>query len=162
MSNSDSCCGHRASSTGRSSSAPSASECFLTDYQGRDLVTEVALAIDRPGRFLAMRAPISAMSARAACRCRRFSKGSGLITGNYDIPARRRCTRGRSITNTMCTQAYRSSGRPEVTFAIERLIDKAARECGFDRFELRRKNLIAPEADAVHEPDGLDLRQRRV
>ena len=44
----------------------------------------------------------------------------------------------------MPTQAYRSSGRPEVTFAIERLIDKAARELGFDRIDLRRRNLVAP------------------
>jgi carbon-monoxide dehydrogenase large subunit len=45
----------------------------------------------------------------------------------------------------MPTQAYRSSGRPEVTFAIERLVDKAARELGFDRLELRRRNIVAPE-----------------
>jgi carbon-monoxide dehydrogenase large subunit len=44
----------------------------------------------------------------------------------------------------MPTQAYRSSGRPEVTFAIERLIDKAARELGHDRLELRRRNLVRP------------------
>jgi carbon-monoxide dehydrogenase large subunit len=45
----------------------------------------------------------------------------------------------------MPTQAYRSSGRPEVTFAIERLIDKAAHELGFDRLELRRRNLVSPK-----------------
>ena len=67
----------------------------------------------------------SAMSARAACRCRRCRKGSGLITGSYDIPAA--TLRARAVfTNTMPTKAYRSSGRPEVTFAIERLIDIAA------------------------------------
>jgi len=49
-------------------------------------------------------------------------------------------------TNTMPTQAYRSSGRPEVTYAIERLIDSAAVELGFDRIKLRRKNLIKPTA----------------
>ena len=41
------------------------SECFLTDYQGRDLVTEVELALDAKGRFLAMRATnISNVGAR--------------------------------------------------------------------------------------------------
>ena len=45
----------------------------------------------------------------------------------------------------MCTQAYRSSGRPEVTYAIERLVEIAARELGFDPLELRRKNLVQPE-----------------
>jgi carbon-monoxide dehydrogenase large subunit len=73
-----------------------------------------------------------------------LSKGSGLITGSYDIPLA--TLRSRAVyTNTMPTQAYRSSGRPEVTFAIERLIDKAARELGFDRIDLRRRNLVAPE-----------------
>ena len=57
----------------------------------------------------------------------------------------------------MPTQAYRSSGRPEVTFAIERLIDKAARELGFDRFELRRRNLVRPEPDALHQRRRLEL-----
>ena len=46
----------------------------------------------------------------------------------------------------MPTNAYRSSGRPEVTFAIERLMDTAAKQLGVDRVELRRKNLIRPEA----------------
>jgi aerobic carbon-monoxide dehydrogenase large subunit len=73
-----------------------------------------------------------------------LSKGSGLITGSYDIPYA--TLRSRAVySNTMPTQAYRSSGRPEVTFAIERLIDKAARELGFDRLELRRRNLVRPQ-----------------
>src|SRR6202023_3187091 len=49
-------------------------------------------------------------------------------------------------TNTMPPQAYRSSGRPEVTYAVERLIDRAALELGFDRIKLRRRNLIKPAA----------------
>ena len=50
------------------------------------------------------------------------------------------------FTNTMPTNAYRSSGRPEVTFALERLIDIAAADLGFDRIKLRRINLIRPVA----------------
>ena len=70
-----------------------------------------------------------------------LSKGSGLITGSDDIP--HATLRARAVfSNTMPTQAYRSSGRPEVTFAIERLIDKAARIIGIDRLELRRRNLV--------------------
>lgn len=119
------------------------SESFLTDYQGRDLVTEVALAIDEGGKFLAMRA--SNLS-NVGCRCVSLSplgKGSGLITGSYDIPYA--TLRARAVfSNTMPTQAYRSSGRPEVTFAIERLIDKAARQLGIDRLDLRRRNLVSP------------------
>jgi carbon-monoxide dehydrogenase large subunit len=120
------------------------SESFLTDYQGRDLVTEVSLAIDRDGKFLAMRASnLSNVGARCASLSP-LSKGAGLITGSYDIPVA--TLRARAVFScTMPTQAYRSSGRPEVTFAIERLIDKAARELGFDRLELRRRNMVRPE-----------------
>jgi carbon-monoxide dehydrogenase large subunit len=120
------------------------SEAFLTDYQGRDLVTEVSLAIDKDGRFLAMRASnLSNVGARCVSLSP-LSKGSGLITGSYNIPLATLRARA-TFSNTMPTQAYRSSGRPEVTFAIERLIDKAARELGFDRLELRRRNLVRPE-----------------
>ncbi|MGB6967624.1 MAG: xanthine dehydrogenase family protein molybdopterin-binding subunit [Xanthobacteraceae bacterium] len=120
------------------------SEAFLTDYQGRDLVTEVSLAIDKDGRFLAMRASnLSNVGARCVSLSP-LSKGSGLITGSYDIPIATLHARA-VFSNTMPTQAYRSSGRPEVTFAIERLIDKAARQLGFDRLELRRRNLVHPE-----------------
>jgi carbon-monoxide dehydrogenase large subunit len=121
------------------------SEAFLTDYQGRDLVSKVELALRKDGKFLAMRATnISNIGARAVSFSP-LSKGSGLIPGSYDIPAvtlRAVAT----FTHTMPTQAYRSSGRPEVTYAVERLIDNAATELGFDRVSLRRKNLIKPKA----------------
>ena len=121
------------------------SEAFLSDYQGRDLVTEVELALRKDGRFLAMRAyNISNVGAHCVSLSP-LGKGSALITGSYDIPVA--TLRSRAVfTNTMPTNAYRSSGRPEVTFAIERLIDTAATEMGIDRIELRRRNLIAPQA----------------
>jgi aerobic carbon-monoxide dehydrogenase large subunit len=121
------------------------SEAFLSDYQGRDLVTKVELALGPDGRFLAMRAlNISNVGARCVSLSP-LGKGAGLITGSYDIHAAtlRACA---VFTNTMPTNAYRSSGRPEVTFALERLIDIAAMELGFDRIELRRRNLVGPEA----------------
>ncbi len=121
------------------------SEAFLSDYQGRDLVSKVSLALDRNGRFLGMRADnLSNMGARAVS----FSplgKGSGLIPGSYDIPAV--TLRARAVyTNTTPTQAYRSSGRPEVNFALERLVDIAAETLGFDKIELRRENLVPEKA----------------
>jgi carbon-monoxide dehydrogenase large subunit len=121
------------------------SEAFLSDYQGRDLITKVELALDADGRFLAMRATnISNVGARCVSLSP-LSKGAGLIPGSYHIPAA--TLRAVAVyTNTMPTQAYRSSGRPEVTFAIERLIDIAAAELGFDRIALRRKNLVPPDA----------------
>src|SRR6202007_774389 len=121
------------------------SEAFLSDYQGRDLVTKVELALRSDGRFLAMRATnISNVGARCVSLSP-LSKGSALITGPYDIPVA--TLRSRAVfTNTMPTNAYRSSGRPEVTFAIERLMDMAADQLGIDRVRLRRKNLIKPKA----------------
>ena len=129
-------------------------EAMSSDYQGRDLLTRVALALDRDGRFLAMRADnIGNVGARAVS----FSplgKGSALVTGNYDIPLAR--VRARAVfTNTTPTQAYRSSGRPEVTFAIERLIDLAADATGFDRTELRRRNLIGEASMPYANPFGM-------
>ena len=130
------------------------SESFLTDYQGRDLVTKVELALRKDGKFLAMRATnISNIGARAVSFSP-LSKGSGLIPGSYDIPAvtlRAVAT----FTNTMPTQAYRSSGRPEVTYAVERLVDHAATELGIDRVAIRRKNLIKPKAMPYRNAVGM-------
>jgi carbon-monoxide dehydrogenase large subunit len=130
------------------------SEAFLSDYQGRDLVTKVELALAADGRFLAMRATnISNVGARCVSLSP-LSKGSGLIAGSYAIPAA--TLRAMAVfTNTMPTQAYRSSGRPEVTFAIERLIDIAAAELGFDRIALRRKNLVRPDAMPYRNAVGM-------
>jgi aerobic carbon-monoxide dehydrogenase large subunit len=129
-------------------------ETLVSDYQGRDLVTRVALALDAAGRFLALRADnVSNVGARAVS----FSplgKGSALVTGPYDIPLAR--VRARAVfTHTTPTQAYRSSGRPEVTFALERLIDLAARQTGLDRLELRRRNLVDAARMPYANPFGM-------
>ena len=120
------------------------SEAFVTDYQGRDLVMDVELALRSDGGFLAMRAlNLSNLGSRCVSLSP-LSKGSGLITGSYDIPAATLTSRA-VFTNTMPTTPYRSSGRPEVIYAIERLIDIAAGELGLDRLALRRMNLVRPE-----------------
>ncbi|MBI3513035.1 MAG: xanthine dehydrogenase family protein molybdopterin-binding subunit [Proteobacteria bacterium] len=123
----------------------SRAEAFLSDYQGRDLVTTLQLALDAAGRFLALRAHnISNVGARCVSLSP-LGKGEALITGAYDIPAAH--LRAQAVfTNTMSTQAYRSSGRPEVTFAIERLIDRAAAALGVDPLALRRRNLVRADA----------------
>src|SRR5271170_5679249 len=130
------------------------SEAFLTDYQGRDLVTEVALALDDKGRFLAMRATNISNAGARCVSLSPLSKGSGLIPGSYAIPVA--TLRAVAVyTNTMPTQAYRSSGRPEVTYAIERLVDAAAIELGVDRIALRRKNLVRPKAMPYRNAVGM-------
>ena len=130
------------------------SEAFLSDYQGRDLVTKVELALDAKHRFIAMRATnISNVGARCVSLSP-LSKGSGLIPGSYAIPATTLHAMA-VFTNTMPTNAYRSSGRPEVTFAIERLIDTAAAQLGVDRIALRRKNLVPPKAMPYRNSVGM-------
>ena len=133
-------------------------EAFLSDYQGRDLVTEVELALDQDGRMLAMRATNISNVGAHCVSLSPLSKGAGLIPGSYAIPAAH--LRAVAVfTNTMPTQAYRSSGRPEVTYAIERLVDIAADELGdilgLDRIALRRKNLIRPNAMPYRNAVGM-------
>ena len=146
------------------------SECFISDYQGRDLVTKLELALDAKGRFLALRATNISNAGARCVSLSPLSKGAGLITGNYVIPVA--SLRAVSVfTNTIPTQAYRSSGRPEVTFAIERLIDIAAAKLGIDRISLRRRNLVRPKAmpyrnavgmtyDSGRYEDNMDLAMR--
>jgi carbon-monoxide dehydrogenase large subunit len=116
-------------------------ECFLSDFAGRDLNVEVALALDhRDGRFLALRARnLSNLGAYTASFVP-LTKGTQLMTTLYDLPA---VAHAKAVmSNTACTAPYRSAGRPEMMFVMERLIDMAARAHGFDRVELRRRNLI--------------------
>lgn len=130
------------------------SECFLSDYQGRDLVAKCELALDERGRFLALRATNISNAGARCVSLSPLSKGAGLITGNYIIPVA--SLRAVSVfTNTVPTQAYRSSGRPEVTFAIERLIDIAAKKLDIDRVSLRRRNLVRPKAMPYRNAVGM-------
>jgi aerobic carbon-monoxide dehydrogenase large subunit len=130
------------------------SECFVSDYQGRDLVAKFELALNARGRFLALRATNISNAGARCVSLSPLSKGAGLITGNYDIPVA--SLRAVSVfTNTAPTQAYRSSGRPEITFAIERLIDIAARKLDIDRVTLRRRNLVRPQAMPYRNAVGM-------
>lgn len=131
------------------------SESFISDYQGRDLFSRVELALTKDGRFLALRSTnVSNVGARCASLSP-LSKGAGLITGSYDIPAAS-LTGIAVFTNTAPTTPYRSSGRPEVTYAIERLVDAAAERLGMDRVELRRRNLVKPSA--MPYPNAVGMR----
>jgi carbon-monoxide dehydrogenase large subunit len=130
------------------------SECFISDYQGRDLIAKYELALDAAGKFLALRATNISNAGARCVSLSPLSKGAGLITGSYKIPVA--SLRAMSVfTNTIPTQAYRSSGRPEVTFAIERLIDIAAAKLNIDRIKLRRRNLVKPSAMPYRNAVGM-------
>lgn len=117
-------------------------ECFLSDYHARDLVSEASLALDTEGNFLALRGVNTLNLGAYAVYFWPLRKGLSMMQGVYRIPAVH--FRGHAVlTNTAPTAVYRSAGRPEAIYMIERLIDLAAQEHGFDRIELRRRNLIA-------------------
>jgi aerobic carbon-monoxide dehydrogenase large subunit len=129
-------------------------ESFLTDYHGRDLMSEAELALDGDGRFLALRGLNTSNVGSHAVSFVPLSKGVAVSTSVYHVPAA--SIRGRAVlTHTSPTTAYRSAGRPEVMFVLERLIDLAARRHGFDRVELRRRNLVSPAAMPYRNPLGL-------
>ncbi len=120
-------------------------EAFLADYHGRDLAVRAELAIDADGTFLALRGANTSNIGAHAVSFHPLNKGMALTGTVYSIPVV--SIRGRAVvTNTSPTTPYRSAGRPEVMFVMERLIDLAARRHGFDRLELRRKNLVPPSA----------------
>ena len=137
------------------------SEAFLCDYQARDLAVEAELALDRDGNFLAMRGSNIANVGAYPISYGPLAKGVEIMSSIYHVPAVHFRARA-AITNTLPTRPYRSSGRPEVMFVMERLIDLAARQCGFDRLELRRRNLVPEVGDAVPQPVRHGLRQRRL
>jgi carbon-monoxide dehydrogenase large subunit len=129
-------------------------EGFLTDYQARDLVSHLELALDADGRFLGLRGVNTSNVGAYGVSFIPLAKGVGVLPSVYHLPAA--AMRGQGVlSNTAPTYPYRSAGRPEALFALERLIDLAARRHGFDRVELRRRNLVAATAMPYRNPLGL-------
>jgi aerobic carbon-monoxide dehydrogenase large subunit len=129
-------------------------EAFVSDYMGRDLTVSAELALDAEGRFLALRSSnVSNVGAHSGSYVP-LVKGVGLATSGYRIPISHIKARA-VLSTTMCTTPYRSAGRPEVIYVMERLIDKAAQEHGFDRVALRKRNLIPPSAFPYRNPQGI-------
>jgi aerobic carbon-monoxide dehydrogenase large subunit len=129
-------------------------EAFLTDYQARDLVSSMELALDADGRFLALRGTNTSNVGAHTVTFVPLNKGRELATTVYRVPAA--AVRGRAVlSNTSPLAAYRSAGRPQVMFVMERLIDLAARRHGFDRVALRRLNLVPTAAMPYANPFGI-------
>ena len=120
------------------------SESFITDAQGRDHVTKIELALDKDGHFLAIRtdtyANMGAYLSTFAPSVPTWLHGT-LMAGNYKTPLIYVNVKA-VFTNTVPVDAYRGAGRPEATFQLERVIDKAAREMKIDPLEIRRRNFI--------------------
>jgi aerobic carbon-monoxide dehydrogenase large subunit len=120
------------------------SEEFQAAVHARDLQGTARLALDAEGRFLALHAD---MAADLGAYCSAFGPGvptnsiSNAMGTVYDVPAVLLEVRG-AFTNTLPVDAYRGAGKPEANYLMERLVDAAARRCGFDPVALRRRNLV--------------------
>ncbi|PCH66889.1 MAG: carbon monoxide dehydrogenase [Rhodobacteraceae bacterium] len=122
----------------------SRSEAFMSDAHGRDHVTKIELALDADNNFVAVRtdtmANMGAYLSTFAPSVPTWLHGT-LMAGNYKTPLIYINVKA-VFTNTVPVDAYRGAGRPEATFQLERVIDKAAHELGVDPIALRRQNFI--------------------
>jgi carbon-monoxide dehydrogenase large subunit len=131
-------------------------ETFMSDHHGRALALTGELAMDRDGTFLAIR-----WDDRADLGAYGGPFGSFIATKNltvtmggvYRIPAMYGRTR-LAYTNTVPVSAYRGAGRPDISYGVERLVDHAAHEHGFDPIELRRRNFVPAEAMPYKTPNA--------
>ncbi len=124
------------------------SEGFVSDHQARDHLAEASLALDADGRFLGLRvssnANIGAYMAggAGAVQTNQYVHLQGSI---YAIPAIALHI-VTVLSNTTPIGVTRGPGFAEAVNIIERLIDVAAHQCGFDRAELRRRNMVPATA----------------
>ncbi|MEZ5816267.1 MAG: xanthine dehydrogenase family protein molybdopterin-binding subunit [Hyphomicrobiaceae bacterium] len=124
------------------------SEAFVSDAQARDSVMHGRLALDADGRILALD-----VEAKAAMGAYMHHVGyfiatanfSRCLTGPYRVPAVHSAVTC-VLTNTVPTAPYRGAGRPEAAYIMESLIEAAAQKLGLDPVEIRRRNMLGPEA----------------
>ena len=120
------------------------SEAFLSDAHGRDHATTAQLALDKDGKFLALKVDTTA---NLGAYLSTFSTSvptilyATLLAGQYATP--KICATVNAVfTNTAPVDAYRGAGRPEATYVVERMVETAARELNIDPGEIRRRNFV--------------------
>jgi carbon-monoxide dehydrogenase large subunit len=130
-------------------------EGLLTDTHGRNMIAHGQLAMDKDGKFLAMRIDwIVDLGAYLSPGAQGHIRNTtNCMTGVYQIPALY-ATYRIPITNTTPIGAYRGAGRPDIAYAVESLVNRAAIEMGMDAAELRRRNFIPPSAFPYTSPTG--------
>jgi carbon-monoxide dehydrogenase large subunit len=130
-------------------------EHFLTDAQGRDNHVEAEMALDKDGRFLALRVNLIANIGAYISQFGPYIPyiGASMSTGVYDIGALHVGIDG-VYSNTCPVDAYRGAGRPEAAFLLEKLVDACARDLGMSPAEIRRRNFIRPEQFPYTTPTG--------
>ena len=134
------------------------SESFMTDAHGRDHVTTARLGLDGDGIFTALKvdthANMGAYLSTFAPSIPTYLYAT-LLAGVYRTPVVYANVKA-IFTNTVPVDAYRGAGRPEASYLLERIVDRAARETGIDQVELRRRNMIAADAFPYQTPVALE------
>lgn len=134
------------------------SESFISDAHGRDHITHAEMAMDENGIFVGLR-----VSTRANLGAYLSTFGPSvptylyatLLAGTYKTPAIYAEVKG-MFTNTVPVDAYRGAGRPEASYLLERLVDRAAKVAGLDPLEIRRRNFIQPDEFPYQTPVALE------
>jgi carbon-monoxide dehydrogenase large subunit len=122
------------------------SEVFMSDWHGRALSLDGEIALDPTGKIMAMRFQDQVDLGAYNCHMSTFIGTRNLsitMGGVYKVPALFMQS-DLVFTNTVPVSAYRGAGRPDIAYAVERLVDHAAHEHGFDPVDLRRINFIPP------------------
>ena len=134
------------------------SESFISDAHGRDHISRAEMAMDENGIFLGLRvstrANLGAYLSTFAPSVPTYLYAT-LLAGNYKTPAIYAEVKG-MFTNTVPVDAYRGAGRPEASYLLERLVDRAAKVAGLDPVEIRRRNFIKPEDFPYATPVALE------
>jgi len=132
-------------------------ESFMSDAHGRDHVSHAEMAMDKDGKFLALRvktdANMGAYLSTFAPAVPTYLYAT-LLAGCYTTPVVYAEVRA-LFTNTVPVDAYRGAGRPEATFLLERLVDNCAAEMGMDRVKIRERNFIPADAFPYQTPVAL-------
>ena len=134
------------------------SESFMTDAHGRDHVTHAKLGMDENGIFTALKvetyANMGAYLSTFASSVPTYLYAT-LLAGVYKTPVIYANVKA-IFTNTVPVDAYRGAGRPEASYLLERIVDKAAREMGIDQVEIRQRNMISADAFPYQTPVALE------
>jgi len=134
------------------------SESFMSDTHGRDHITHADLALSKEGDFLGFRvrtkANLGAYLSTFGPAVPTYMHAT-LLAGTYKTPAIY-CELKGMFSHTVPVDAYRGAGRPEASYMIERLVDRAARETGIDQVEIRRRNFIPQDAFPYQTPVALE------
>jgi len=134
------------------------SESFMSDAHGRDHISHAELALSKDGDFLGLRvqtkANLGAYLSTFAPSVPTYLYAT-LLAGTYKTPAIYCEVKG-MFTHSVPVDAYRGAGRPEASYLLERLVDRAARETGIDPIEIRRRNFIPQDGFPYQTPVALE------